>query len=76
MLLLLWATNAIAQESNNLILKFWGYNDDPYKINFVNSNLSEGTSNEDIQKIIDFYIQHEEEILSRFDLESHLIYVQ
>ena len=64
-----------AQESVNLIFKYNGFSDDPYKVSFVASNLSANGSEEETAKLSEYYIQNEKEILYSFDCNNFLQYI-
>lgn len=74
-MLFLGFNKVYAQESVNLIFKYNGFSDDPYKVSFVASNLSANGSEEEIAKLSEYYIQNEKEILYTFDCNNFLQYI-
>lgn len=74
-MLFLGFNKVYAQESVNLIFKYNGFLDDPYKVSFVASNLSANGSEEEIAKLSEYYIQNEKEILYSFDCNNFLQYI-
>ena len=74
-LLFLGFNKVYAQESVNLIFKYNGFSDDPYKVSFVASNLSANGSEEETAKLSEYYIQNEKEILYSFDCNNFLQYI-
>lgn len=74
-MLFLGFNKVYAQESVNLIFKYNGFSDDPYKVSFVASNLSANGSEEEIAKLSEYYIQNEKEILYSFDCNNFLQYI-
>lgn len=74
-MLFLCFNKVYAQESVNLIFKYNGFSDDPYKVSFVASNLSANGSEEETAKLSEYYIQNEKEILYSFDCNNFLQYI-
>lgn len=74
-MLFLGFNKVYAQESVNLIFKYNGFSDDPYKVSFVASNLSANGSEEETAKLSEYYIQNEKEILYSFDCNNFLQYI-
>lgn len=74
-LLFLGFNKVYAQEPVNLIFKYNGFSDDPYKVSFVASNLSANGSEEETTKLSEYYIQNEKEILYSFDCNKFLQYI-
>lgn len=74
-LLFLGFNEVRAQESINLIFKYNGFSDDPYKVCFIASNLSSDGSKEEIDKLSEYYAQNEKEILHSFDCNNFLRYI-
>lgn len=74
-MLFLGFNKVCAQESVNLIFKYNGFSDDPYKVSFVASNLSANGSEEETAKLSEYYIQNEKEILYSFDCNNFLQYI-
>lgn len=75
-LLILCVANVCSQESENLILQFYGYNDNPYKVAFITNNLPADANQDDIQKLNDYYNLNEKEILAKYDQESYAYYLE
>lgn len=74
-MLFLGFNKVYAQEPVNLIFKYNGFSDDPYKVSFVASNLSANGSEEETTKLSEYYIQNEKEILYSFDCNKFLQYI-
>lgn len=66
---------AYAQESINLIFKYNGFIDDPYKLSFIASNISSKSEEEEIAELSEYYVQNEKEILYSFDCNTFLQYI-
>lgn len=66
---------AYAQKSIDLIFKYNGFTDDPYKLSFIASNLSSNGGEEAIAKLSAYYVQNEKEILYSFDCNTFLQYI-
>lgn len=68
-------SGAYAQKTIDLIFKYNGFTDDPYKLSFIASNLSSNGGEEEIAKLSAYYVQNEKEILYSFDCNTFLQYI-
>lgn len=75
-LFILCVNNMFSQESTNLILQYYGLKENPYKEAFISSNLSSNSTQEEIQFLNDYYIKNEKEILTKYDNERFVYYVE
>lgn len=74
LLFILFVNQIYSQETENIILKFHGYNYDPYQEAFVTNYIVNNTTSDDIQSAINYYIQNEKKILVKYDNERFKYY--
>ena len=65
----------LAQE-NSLILKFYGFSDDPLKLAFIMANTKDDNSEERVIAATDYYIQNKDAILSQYDAACYVQYLE
>jgi hypothetical protein len=65
----------LAQE-NSLILKFYGFSDDPLKLAFIMANTKDDNSEERVIAATDYYIQNKDAILSQYDAACFVQYLE
>lgn len=65
----------MAQEIS-LILKFYGFNDDPLKLAFILANTKDDNSEERVIAATNYYIQNKDAILSQYDAACYVQYLE
>ena len=64
-----------AQE-NSLILKFYGFSDDPLKLAFIMANTKDDNSEERVMAATNYYIQNKDAILAQYDAACYVQYLE
>ena len=75
-LFILCISNIYSQESTNLALLYNGYKDNQYKEIFIANNLPDNSTEEDVQKLSEYYDQNEKEILTQYDFVRHTEFLE
>ena len=65
----------MAQEIS-LILKFYGFSDDPLKLAFILANTKDDNSEERVIAATNYYIQNKDAILSQYDAACYVQYLE
>ena len=68
--------NIVLAQEISLILKFYGFNDDPLKLAFIMANTKDDNSEERVIAATDYYIQNKDAILSQYDAACYVQYLE
>ena len=68
--------NIVLAQEISLILKFYGFNDDPLKLAFILANTKDDNSEERVIAATNYYIQNKDAILSQYDAACYVQYLE
>ena len=68
--------NIVLAQEISLILKFYGFSDDPLKIAFILANTKDDNSEERVIAATNYYIQNKDAILSQYDAACYVQYLE
>ena len=68
--------NIVLAQEISLILKFYGFNDDPLKLAFILANTKADNSEERVIAATKYYIQNKDAILSQYDAACYVQYLE
>lgn len=68
--------NIVLAQEISLILKFYGFNDDPLKLAFILANTKDDNSEERVITATNYYIQNKDAILSQYDAACYVQYLE
>ena len=68
--------NIVLAQEISLILKFYGFSDDPLKLAFILANTKDDNSEERVIAATNYYIQNKDAILSQYDAACYVQYLE
>lgn len=68
--------NIVLAQEISLILKFYGFSDDPLKLAFILANTKDDNNEERVIAATNYYIQNKDAILSQYDAACYVQYLE
>lgn len=68
--------NIVLAQEISLILKFYGFSDDPLKLAFILANTKDDNSEERVIAATNYYIQNKDAVLSQYDAACYVQYLE